>query len=361
MDLEKKISELFKKIGLGEPSIKTYLSLIYLGGKATADQIIAHTGLPASSVYKALKNLEEHGLVMTLATKPRMFIVIPPNKKLNMLIEERMKKLLELSKEVSTAIEHSITGVHAFDTVFSIVDGWEDILRMAKFMIKTAENEVLVFMPKNIIFEVAEELGEALDRNIYVSLVASNTISGRHPKTIYGYSGIATISRERPHGTRILIITDSKTSLIVPLSPGDQTIYIPRATYIEDIELGFILTSYFYNRIVASSIEVYSNVKPGDRYVFKNIQSAVDFIQHALQNRYEVYAKVKGYMTAGLTEVALEGIVYNIVSNPTKGIYSILLDTGGNVYSVGGYRAFMEDVMAKEIMVEVKDIAGDKK
>lgn len=357
MELEKKITELFKEIGLGEPCTKTYLALIYLGGEATAEQLVTHTGLPPSSIYKALKCLEEHGLVTSVSTKPRKYILVPPDKRLNMLLEEKLRRLIKLSREVSKIIEQSITGLHVSETVLTTIERWEDVVRMIKFMIRTAENEILVYMPKNILYEIAPELSNALDRQVFVNIVASNTLSGRHPRTVYDYSNVSTIVRERPHGTRILVITDSRVSLIAPLTLGDYPTYTPRATYIEDVELGFILTSYFYNRIVASSLEVYSSIKPGDKYVFKNIQSAIDFIRHALRHRYEVYGRVKGYMTTGLSEVEVSGYIYNVVANPSKGIYSILLDSGGYTYSIGGYRAFLEDVMAREIYVEVKTTA----
>jgi len=357
LELEKKVAELFKEVGLGEPCTKTYLALIYLGGEATAEQLVTRTGLPPSSVYKALKCLEEHGLVTSVSTKPRRYILVPPDKRLNMLLEEKLRRLTRLSREVSKVIEQSITGLQVSETVLTTIEGWEDVVRMIKFMIRTAESEILVYMPKNVLYEVAPELSNALDRQVFVNTVVSNTLSSRSTRAVYDYSSISTIVRERPHGTRILVITDSRASLIAPLTLGDYPTYMPRATYIEDAELGYILASYFYNRIVASSLEVYSSVKPGDKYVFKNIQSAIDFIRHALRQGYEVYGRVKGYMTTGLNEIEVSGYIYNVVANPSKGIYSILLDSGGYTYSIGGYRAFLEDVMAREIHVEVKATA----
>ncbi len=357
MELEKQIEEVFRELGLSRQHAKIYLGLVYSGGRATAEEIIKRTGLPASTVYKGLKELENKGLVLSLATKPKSYMIVSPSRTINQLIENKVEEILAQAKRVSNIIEASILSPQSVrEPVYSSINGWSNIISLTRYIIQAARNEVLVFTPIHVLDEFSWELEEARHRGVYVSLVLSNKFPAPYEGEGEEYSEIAVIVRERLHGSRLIILADNREALLAPVASKPQTAIIPRATYIEDPELMFILSSYFYNRIVPSSIEVYYKITPGESYTFTQNQTALDYIEHALREKMEVEIEVEGYDTETKEPVKIKGIVYDIVSKPYRGVYSILVNTGDKIYSIGGYRAFMEEISARTIKTKIKTI-----
>ncbi len=357
MELEKQVEGVFRELGLGKQHAKIYLGLVYSGGKATAEEIVRRTGLPASTVYKGLKELENKGLILSLATKPKSYMIVSPSRTINQLIENKVEEILIQARRVSSIIEASILSPQSVrEPVYSSINGWSNIIGLARYIIHAARNEVLVFTPINVLDEFSWELEEARHRGVYVSLVLSNKFPIPYEEEGEEYSEIAVIVRERLHGSRLIILADDREALLAPVTSKPQTAIIPRATYIEDPELMFILSSYFYNRIVPSSIEVYYKITPGESYTFTQNQTALDYIEHALREKMEVEIEVEGYDTETKEPVKIKGIVYDIVSKPYRGVYSILVNTGDKIYSIGGYRAFMEEISARTIKTKIKTI-----
>jgi len=185
-------------------------------------------------------------------------------------------------------------------------------------------------------------------------------VSSINPKTMdKDVLKVATIVRARLYGSRLIVIADNRMVLLAPLVwVGKEPLGI-RALLAEDLDVAFIFISYYHGRIISSSLVIRRNINVGDKYTFVNIGTALDFIQHAKKYKYELLAKVKGLDNITKRQVVLEGSVYNVILKPHKGVFSLLIDTGGIIYTIGGYRAFIEDISAQEVTIEVVDPVRD--
>ncbi len=306
-------------------------------------------------VYKGLKELEKHGLVLTLATKPRSYMIVSPREIIDKLIRDKMAKLSEKAEFFTATVEAILTSYSSSEPVYSLITGWENIERLLHLLIRTAEKELILFIPYSMVNEYIDDIIDSIERGVYVDVTLSNTMlldknSLREDKAL----SKITLLRTRPYGSRLLAIIDSRTSLLSPIPIPPRSLGA-KAVLVDDPEIAFIFTGYYYGRVAASSIISNVNIRLGDVYVFKNIGTAIEYINQALSRGYEVETKIKGYMRDSLKKIEVQGLVYDVVVKPHKGIYSLVVNTGGYIYTVGGYRAFIEDIVAEDIMVKVKD------
>ena len=358
--LEREIEELFDELGINRIYSKIYIGLIKLGGKGTVEDLIKHTGLSRSLMYKGLKELEKLGLVLSLATKPKTYVLSPPKENLKRLVKNKVKSLIERTEHVTSIIESAlVTHIGSIEPVYSTIDGWNNIINMVHFVIKSAKHEILMFIPVNFVNEYIVDLAEARSRGVYVDLTISNISSMNSRIMDKDLLKVATIVRARPYGSRLIVIADNRMVLLAPLAWVSGEPLGIRALLAEDLDVTFIFTSYYHGRIISSSLVIRRNINVGDKYTFVNIGTALDFIQHAKKYKYELLAKVRGLDNITKRQVILEGSIYDVILKPHKGIFSLLIDTGGIIYTIGGYRAFIEDISAQEVTIEVTDPIQD--
>ncbi len=352
MELEKKLEYLFKELGLKKIYAKIYEAILYYGGKATPIDIMKRTGLSKTIVYKGLKELGDYGLVVELATKPKIYMVKSPHTALKELVQKRTMSILymidKVSKEIDTYLQNT---KWRKEPIYSIISGKRNIINTIHLMLKSAKNEISFLLPAELIGEFIKDLENARDRDVYIDVVVFNTI-GPYDEFLSRLSNYATVVRTRLHEARVFIITDNEAALITQYIDGVFGIH---ASLIEDEEVVHVLNNYYYNRIAASSVITEININPGDQYTFKNTVSALKFIVSALERKFNLYIKVKGYDVVTYDDVEVEGYLVNVFFKPHKGIFSLLIDSGGIFYSIGGYRAFLEDISAREITVIVKN------
>lgn len=102
-DNQEKPHILLKKLGLSESEIQLYLTLVSYGA-LTAGDLIKITAAKRPTVYYALRQLQEHGLVHRTGTPgTERFQAESPEKLLN-LVTFRERELQELGKELQIII-----------------------------------------------------------------------------------------------------------------------------------------------------------------------------------------------------------------------------------------------------------------
>lgn len=357
MSVDNELEAVFKEIGLSGIHARVYAGLVYLGGRATANDLSRKTGLPVNTVYKALKELESRGLVTALATRPKTYVIQSVKDTLLNVVRKKAEELLSRAEGIAATLESimSVKGM-SYEPVHLVIEGWNNVSMMIRLLIQRAKSEILMFAPYDLVLGVEEYLDEAMRRGVYISIVASKIFPPVESSILTRLKRVSDILRFRWHGTRLIMCVDGLYSLIAPISPHTNITMAIKASYIEDKDIAHIVSSYFYHRVVASSIKVYHGARPGSKKTFKIIQSAIDYISEAIKNKYEVHVSVKGYDTLTGKEIDIKGLVHGILIKPHKGLYSLAIDTGGTIYTIGGYRAFIEDISASEIEVEIREI-----
>ncbi len=351
------IARVFGVLGLSDVAVRVYLALISLGGKGGIKDIISESGLSRSQVYRGLKELINSSLVYPTAEKPKSYVVVPPREILRDLIEERIRELRELADRVSIIAERLVPPGPRGETIYSPVDGLDNVVRLIHYVVGAARKELLLFIPARLVDRYLVDLSEAKRRGVYVDL----TLSGAFREDLRGVKGevadYVSVIRVRPFGSRVLAVADSNITLLSPVPGGREAGHV-RGLLAEDVELGFILASYYHSRIASSSMTLRRFLEEGISYEFTNLGTALDFMQEAMKAGYGVEAEVRGVDNISRKEVVLKGLVHSVVLKPYKGIYAFLLNTGPNLVSIGGYRSFAEEISAKEIRVRLSRIGA---
>lgn len=351
--LKSEISEIFQVLGLSNIATDVYISLIKLGGKGTVRDVISASGISRSLVYKGINELVKIGLVYATAEKPKKYVIVPPNQALGDLLKEKVKALFTSLEHISEVTRSLISSkVLSGETLYSLIEGYENIIRLIHYAIKAAENELLMFIPAYIVERYLVDLIEAKRKGIYVDLTISEAFKEDLKGAKEEILNYASVVRVRPFGSRVLVVADNKVTLLAPLYRGGEGLEV-KGLLAEDVELGFILSSYYHGRIANSSLTIKRNFKEGTQYTFTNLGTALDFAHAVKKEGLEALVEVIGIDNLSRKEVKVKGLVYSTIMKPYKGIYSIIINTGINLVSVGGYRSFAEEISAKKIKIKV--------
>ena len=96
-------------------------------------------------------------------------------------------------------------------------------------------------------------------------------------------------------------------------------------------------------------------VSRGDELITTHHWLAMDLASRALNNGYNVKARVRGYQVGSRRPVVVEGYIKKIIKKPEDHIRTIIVETpSGEVVKVGGLGASLEDVEARLIELQVE-------
>lgn len=340
------IEEVFSYLGLDSSSIRVYQALIKLGGKATATDISKASGLSLSIVYRALNELQKHGLVLVTATRPKLYILSDPLT-ITRLVEERTKKILDNARKLSEIVR-TVRSIKRPETLCATIDTSSDVVEMLRYLIEITEDELILFTDHELLRQLAPYI-EAKCTNTFVHLIVSGEVE-EILKLIPGCIEESFINI-RGHVTRTIMVSDGYRVMVAPMRELDVN-PLEKAVYVENNDIAHITSSFIYQRIVPTTMYTKYSVQEERTYRFRTILAAIEFAKHGLSLGYELYARVEGIDVETRSTIIVEGIVYDIIEKPGKSIYHMLLvSRSKGLVSIGGFRAFVEDVSASRIEI----------
>ena len=189
--LEREI-EILRAWGLTIPQAKVYLALIRLSTDTTAGKISSFSTMARTDVYRVLDELQMVGLIEKVIAAPTKFKAIPINKALLILTERRTKKTLELQLKAQelTRLLESCNPVKTYqgEGQFRIIPKAESLLLGVKEALNNAQESIdLIFnwtaFPRAI-YLVAEELEQALKRNVNIRCIVDKPEDAKWPETV---------------------------------------------------------------------------------------------------------------------------------------------------------------------------------
>lgn len=117
------IVQILKDFRFSEYEIKVLLALLR-NGELTASEIAEKSGIPRTSVYEVVNNLETRGFVESFG-KPKRFRTIPANRLVELLssrLSERIKMLEKALKEIEMHTGKEIVEFYRGEMAYSVID-----------------------------------------------------------------------------------------------------------------------------------------------------------------------------------------------------------------------------------------------
>ncbi|HDI02132.1 MAG TPA: hypothetical protein ENF93_00650, partial [Ignisphaera sp.] len=343
MSFEHVIEDLFLMLGLDINTAKVFYAILRLGGRATVNDIIKVLGMSHSKVYKSLSELQRLGLIYSTASRPKMYFISDPNAILR-VVQEHSAKLMKLAENVFNVVK-VVSSSERVESLCTTLDSVKDVTEMLRYIIQRTQFELMLFMDRATLDEMEAELEEVCSR-AFVHIVAPEIIDKMDRLLDYG----CTLVSMRQYATRVVAISDGVRTLIAPILQLKINPY-ERAIYVENEDVAHITSAYFYHRVYASTLVTKHRVVEKRSYVFKSILPAIEFSRLALREGYELYTEVEGLYTYSYDRAVLKGYIYDAFSKQKRGVHGLLVVTPQGLYSVGGFRAFIEDISASTIRI----------
>ncbi|WP_436908892.1 TrmB family transcriptional regulator [Halosimplex marinum] len=179
------LREQLRVFGLSDNEINTYFALLELG-EATTSAVADEAGVTQRTVYNIVERLEERGLVrVNDHVSPTTIRALPPR--------EAMADISERIDAMTPALEERFTETRPRTSEIEMAKSRRKALKNLREDVESAESEVLVSVPADVVPEIESELRAARERGALVLLLIGEVddIAGAADR----YAGLATAVR----------------------------------------------------------------------------------------------------------------------------------------------------------------------
>lgn len=347
MNEERLIREALEKLDIKGYELKAYLTILKLG-EETAPVIASESGIPLPRIYSVLESLLKKGLIEVKMGRPRKYRALPPSISLIHYVRRKINELTELATNIVEVLSSYYRGV------------------------ESSREEPVLWMMYNV--DVGVERVKHLISNMKVDGFASmnpvllKKIANTLTKTLGGREkvfGLAVISGDLP-STLMDPLEQIKNIAIRVLPTGIVNLVEVDLANIVLFGRNYVINSGEWELIVLANESFYhgywrlaKKVKDFDlerNTIYKTTHHwlALDLIDNALSNNYNVYLRAKGFKVRSREPVEVRGYVKKLLVTSDGGIRSIYVeDDEGNTISIGGIGASIEDVEARYIEIHV--------
>jgi sugar-specific transcriptional regulator TrmB len=330
-------------LGLTLYEARSYLILTKYG-ELTSTDLVRLAGIPQSRVYDVMSSLQRKGFVLVQSSRPMKFRAIDPSIAIKRLVEN----VTEGSKKLASKISQYSSERRVFEPSLWIVKGKENIINWLEKLILESNKEILLAVPSYLLKILYPYLLEAYEkRSVSLTLVVYPL--GNDEGLIKKLSSIANV-RIRDIIASYILISDNIVCIM-----GSTILLNTEECYADIIEKEDELMStlaYFFNQslfVTAKPIEPL--FIPSKEVTYMNVWSAIEVVKNITSCGGTAYAKVIGKFIKSKEAVQVEGKV--TLTNVIPGlIYSLTLETNdGKTLTIGGARATLEDIEAREITI----------
>ncbi len=337
-------------LGLSNYEAKVYLALLRLG-EATAQEISKESGIPYSRIHGVLNSLADKGLIEVILLRPKKYRLINPQLALNILAD-KLKRKIDTSKEIILSIAQQCREAPKItDIEFGVIQDKDVLEALAVSLIKTASKELLLSVPIDFALRIGHILEELREKKIHIALNLYNVTRGEDLEKL---QMVADEIRFRESPNAFIIVKDFEEAVYSPkIRVGAKRPFT--SLHIIGDDLIYIFSSFYYHHIWAFSktykaIEHEFNKEWIRTYV--HIWTLLDALEKLKKKKYKVKLRIKGYWVKTGEPVSIEGEVVRVIRFLEKGLHSVEVNVEGKVYSIGGYRASIEDIEGREFIVK---------
>jgi sugar-specific transcriptional regulator TrmB len=184
---QEKEKKFFLNIGLTTTETKVYLTLITIG-PSQVGILSKQTEIQRPNLYRILESLSSKGLIEKEIAAPIKYKATPPQETVNMLIEHKKERLLELKKMGKTIAKdlehqnekHEIKGFPINENRFIVIPGKNILTNRLKTALNNANKSLDVVTTQSrfslAIMVFADVQANALKRGVKIRLVTEDHI-----------------------------------------------------------------------------------------------------------------------------------------------------------------------------------------
>jgi sugar-specific transcriptional regulator TrmB len=350
-DLKTGLSE----AGLTEYQINAYVALLELGSSAATD-IAKQADIPRTRIYDVLDDLEQEGYIETFEQDSLHARAREPTDVFEQL-QQRAQTLQQTAKEIRNRWHQAGIGGHRV----SFVKRFETVFERATEAIGSAEYHIRLSVSPDQFQRLRPALMSAFERGVVIN-ISFNTPPDRSDMLPDddAFTGVVTEGRHRDLPAPFLLIVDRELSCYAVNRPADQF-----GAIFEDDELSYVFRWYFIAALWESWPTVFSARSTTLPVEYVDIRECIHDVAPLIKEGARLKATVEGMTTGMRNKQTLEGTVVDavfagrqpddsntIALSQLAGRAALILETGDEEISVGGWGAVVEDFEAQRIRLE---------
>jgi sugar-specific transcriptional regulator TrmB len=345
-DLEDALEGLATRFDFAEYEVKAYLTVLE-HGELTASELAERADIPQPRVYDTVRDLADSGLVELRESRPMKVLAVDPEESFGDL-QTSLDSLVERLESRYVAPARDAEGA-------SLVKSRSTILRYVEEILEDAEYELLVSLDPELLDRYGEDLEWLREDGVAVDLLVSPAANIPDPAE-YDYAAVADTVRARR----------GITTPIVAVADGSYALYATQDALRDDAdrygvifnrsELGF-LVSGFFNTVLWTTSETLASVDP--RRPFPRRYTTIRRCVEELQDIEEtLYTSIEARDIETGEHLTVEGTVVSVAFGTNREKATLVVESGGDIVNVGGQLASLEDVEAREIVVDTDEPPG---
>ncbi|MFC4438638.1 MULTISPECIES: TrmB family transcriptional regulator [Natrialbaceae] len=346
--------------GLTQYEADAYLALLERG-KAPAVRIAEDTAIPKSRVYDVLRDLEEEGYVETYEQDSLHARARDPSDVLTEL-QQRAERLLQTADEIEDRWEQPGLDDHKI----TIVKRFESVLDQFREVAGAADNQIQLAASPGQIEEIRPVLRDAIDRDVFVKLCVTTGPGDEHLVEEMEFADIATEVRHRHLPAPFTALIDRRWTCF-----SSQTRVNDRyGILVDDLTLTYVFHWYFQSALWVTWELVYADSTNGSKREYVNVRECICDVAPLVTDGVEIPVTVRGFDVRSGDDVTLSGRIVDIISagTPTRddgsltlthlaGQATLVVESDGTEYGIGGRGATLEDIEATRIVTETTRVA----
>ena len=324
----------FRVLGLTGFDAKVYTTLL-LYGPLSPSQLAERLEVHRPQVYAALRRLEDKGLIEVSRGKPPLYRAVDPKLFLSKLEEEirgLRESVLGFLQSMSASSTTPRHGVWSFSGLVGPYDRF-------KWAIEGSKIDLALRGDATFLKEVFDSLLNALGRGVLVYALVHDPLENEVLRYVSKLPRVRTAV-----SGHLLVIADSKVAVLLERR-GDKGL-AERGFVIEEPVLINYLLHDFCNVWSRSKIIRNEPLKLPARFTV--LRLALEEAKALLDKGTRLRGVFVGRSPKGGRRV-VQGTILDLLSDPASGIFRFMVEDRGELVTIGGSDAALEDLAAEEI------------
>jgi len=347
------LTEVLEDAGLSPYQAEAYVALLGLG-TASATDIADASEVPDPRIYDVLRDLESKGYIETFQQDSLTARANDPQGVLENLRSQSSKYL-----DAASDIEERWNEPEMTDHEVSIVKRFDTVLKRAKELISSAEQQIQLGVDTEQFRALRSELAAAHDRGVNIKLSICTAPDDDIPDGAE-IEGTCTEARHRDIPSPFLVLVDRRWTCFAP----HQHSVNEYGVLVNDRTHTYLFHWFFLTCLWEIWETVYTVRTPETPTTYVDLRHAVRDLEPILSKGATVEARVQGYETDTKEPVDLTGRVDDIDYTGSSmgrqepvplaqlaGRITLTLEVGGETYDIGGWGAVLETIEATEITI----------
>lgn len=348
------------RAGLQEAGLSQYEADAYLAvlerGTAPAVKIAEQTGVPKSRIYDVLRDLEREGYIETFEQDSALSARACDPTEVMTDLQQRANRLSTTAEAIQDRWERPEISGHKI----TIVKRFDSVVEQFRAAADEATNQIQIAVSPSQFEAVRPVLEAAVDRDVFVKLCVATGLEDPHAVDDIPFEGVATEARHRSLPAPFTALIDRSQTFFSSMShPSDQYGII-----IDDLTLTYVFHWYFQGALWGTWQSVYDSTAEGTKRVYVDVRECVQDIAPIVNAGTPIPATVRGFEIRTGEDVTLSGEITEIISaslpdedglltlTQLAGQATLVLESDGREYGVGGRGATIEDVEATRITID---------